>query len=662
MILFTVFVSIHFSSYAQEQFESTMREMSGRQSHTLESSFNAYIQKFNRVSGNPSVLEFIEFLDSGGVIEEHECGDGDEDNYESEECLHCLPVLINAQNALNAFIGSGNNITGIAVFKGDSIILETDSRDLGYFLQSSYKEKFSPGQFTVIAVTEDDNEDIDDDFELLYFAPIPGTSYSIICTYSGGDLAEFFKSSKPSPLGKVILVCPLRYLLDQTTQRTFQGNLDGEIGLEYTRIRPFISDNRYISGTEIFDYDLGSGDFYALFDKVGDTGWLLGVIARESDIDDSTGSSRASLATLVVFLGLAMVALSVLFVLVFTKPLVIMKDVLAKIRRGDHEVRINISQGNEYGKVAKEFNTLLDNVVIGENRHKTVVEMSDNIIFEWDFQKDEVLFSNNFGKKFSYRAPTDSYKDSFLVKCKVHPEDTANYRKTLEKLQKGESIQQDEFRWKNIFGDYVWFLLRAGPVYDKNNEILKVVGVIVDIDNAKRKEQLLSASADYDALTGLYKRQTLEELINNEIDLIAARKNEFAILFIDVDDFKFFNDNYSHATGDQVLQFTARTVRDIVENFGMAGRFGGDEFVVCIRNSETNDPAKTAEAILEKLKEGFECDVGDQLSVRVSIGIAVIRDTTKRVDEIMDLADGAMYKVKKAGKGNYGFMDLEGSK
>jgi GGDEF domain-containing protein len=48
------------------------------------------------------------------------------------------------------------------------------------------------------------------------------------------------------------------------------------------------------------------------------------------------------------------------------------------------------------------------------------------------------------------------------------------------------------------------------------------------------------------------------------------------------------------------------------------------------------------------------------LSVRVSIGIAVIRDTAKRVDEIMDLADGAMYRVKKAGKGNYGFMDLDG--
>jgi diguanylate cyclase (GGDEF)-like protein len=89
----------------------------------------------------------------------------------------------------------------------------------------------------------------------------------------------------------------------------------------------------------------------------------------------------------------------------------------------------------------------------------------------------------------------------------------------------------------------------------------------------------------------------------------------------------------------------------------MAGRFGGDEFVVCIRNSDINEPAATAQAILDKLKEGFVCDVGDRLSVNVSIGIAIIQDTAKRVDEIIGMADEAMYNIKKSGKSAFGFIN-----
>ena len=81
-----------------------------------------------------------------------------------------------------------------------------------------------------------------------------------------------------------------------------------------------------------------------------------------------------------------------------------------------------------------------------------------------------------------------------------------------------------------------------------------------------------------------------------------------AVLFIDVDDFKHYNDQYSHATGDQVLKFVARTIKGTVNEFGFAGRYGGDEFIACIRNAEINDPTRAAQDIISKLEEGFECD------------------------------------------------------
>ena len=129
-----------------------------------------------------------------------------------------------------------------------------------------------------------------------------------------------------------------------------------------------------------------------------------------------------------------------------------------------------------------------------------------------------------------------------------------------------------------------------------------------------------------------------------------------AVLFIDVDDFKHYNDQYSHATGDQVLKFVARTIKGTVNEFGFAGRYGGDEFIACIRNAEINDPTRAAQDIISKLEEGFECD-GVHLTVSVSIGISMIKDDfNTRVEYIIGKADDAMYSVKKNGKSNYAFI------
>jgi diguanylate cyclase (GGDEF)-like protein/PAS domain S-box-containing protein len=653
MILFTVFASVYLSSSAVRQYQQMMKTMMVKQSQALETFFESYSQRLEKVTGNPAVIDFIEAAERLVAA--------DDDDSVNEK----LAKAEIAERALEAMLQDGSGITGVTIFHTDNegtdiVVLSVGSDRNSFILSSPMRNRTSESENIArlrenqFAATPTSDNPTEQHFEIVQYQSISET-HTIILSFGRSDIEMlFFRSILPSR-GKLLLICPLDGLLDQS----YRGNLGegGRSTSEYLRMTGFLRHEENISGTEFFSYEVGRAKHRAIFNRVGDTGWLLGIIANVDDMYTYSGSAMERMIYLTIFLGLGMVALGVVFSLKFTKPLITIKDTLAKVRRGDHDIKINITVNNEYGDIAKEFNTLLDTVVVGEGRYKTVVETSDNIIFEWNFKSNEVNFSNNFGKKFSYRAPTDSYEDSFLVKSKVHPEDTGNYKAMLDRLSKGEQIKQEEFRWKNIFGDYVWVLLRACPIHGTNDEIMKVVGVIIDIDRAKKSEMLLSARASYDALTKLYNRETLEGLINNEIELIAVRKNEFAILFIDVDDFKFFNDNYSHATGDQVLQFTATSINDIVSKYGMAGRFGGDEFVVCIRNSEINDPSKTAEEILEKLKDGFVCDVGDRLTVNVSIGIAIIRDTAKRVDEIIGMADEAMYKIKKSGKSNYGFIN-----
>lgn len=340
-----------------------------------------------------------------------------------------------------------------------------------------------------------------------------------------------------------------------------------------------------------------------------------------------------------------------------TKPLKTIEETLEKIRRGDHEARISNMANNEYGQMSRAFNNLVDEIVISEDRYKVISEMSDNIIFEWNFKTNDVVFSTNFNKKFSYRAPSDHFGDSFLLKAKVHPEDIDRYRRDLDSLEKGKNFESNEYRIKNIYGDFIWVLMRTATLKDMEGNIQKVVGVMVDIDRAKKSEQQLTERASFDALTELYNRETIEGQIDNEISLSEMRHSEMAVLFIDVDNFKHFNDNYSHATGDQVLKFLAKTIKETVDGIGFAGRYGGDEFIAMVRNAETNDPATIAQTLINKLANGFDADIGERLSVSVSIGIAVIKDNyNTRVEYLIGKADDAMYSVKKSGKSNYAFI------
>ncbi len=401
---------------------------------------------------------------------------------------------------------------------------------------------------------------------------------------------------------------------------------------------------RYISGENL------------AFVKKTLNGWTVVAANQLSAATLGATSTMGNIAALAVVLCIVFIVLGIILIISVTKPFYKISDTLLKISRGDHDARVDIMSRNEYGDIARVFNDIMDTIIVSESRYRTIIEMSDNIIFEWNFQNNEVTFSNNFNKKFSYRAPSDHFADSFLLKCKVHPEDADRYKNDLEKLAKGENFKHNEYRWKNIYGDYIWVLIRTATINDKDGNPIKVVGVIVDIDRAKKSENMLTARASFDSLTGVYNRETIESAINNEIELIGARKNQFAILFVDIDDFKFYNDQYSHATGDQVLRFTATTIKNAIGENGLAGRYGGDEFIICLKNAEENDPALIAESILNTLKDGFDSDSGDHLSVNVSIGISIITDNTKRVDEIIGQADDAMYKIKKAGKSNYGFL------
>jgi len=499
-----------------------------------------------------------------------------------------------------------------------------------------------------------DEKPTTDNFGLLAKTDIGGST--LIITYTEDVAKKIVESSVFPVSGRLILLDPKNNAVDEGTMGAVSARSNlGTKTAEYKELEKLTAGGAAVSR----EFNAARREYTANYQKAGETGWAVITVGNISAAKKAASDSTGVVWIITVIICVAGLVMTFITVRTFTKPLDIISRTILQIRRGDHDARVNVMSRNEYGEVARLFNDLIDDIVVGEARYRTIIEMSDNIIFEWNLRTNDVIFSNNFNKKFSYRAPSDHFTDSFLLKCKVHDEDAARYRQDLENLGKGVEFKHNEYRIKNIYGDWVWFLFRTSSIKDENGEIFKIIGVMVDIDRAKKSEENLSSRASYDALTNVYNRDSIESMIENEIELISVRKDKFAVLFVDIDDFKDFNDKYSHATGDQVLKFTAETLSNAVQGFGMVGRYGGDEFVVCAKNAEVNNPENIAKEILAKLKEGYTADTGDHISINASIGVIIVRDASRRIEMVVGAADDAMYKIKKGGKSNYIIINEE---
>lgn len=405
-------------------------------------------------------------------------------------------------------------------------------------------------------------------------------------------------------------------------------------------------------------YEFNGQTLNAFNVPIENTNWGMFMIINQQDVVFKLNKDLLGIRLFSLYLSVILFGAVLFFAFTFTKPIENIVTILYKKKRGDQNARFKVSGVDEFAEIGDAFNSMFDDVFESEQRYRTIVEMTDNIVFEINFKKNKVFVSNNFNQKFSLRPKSDTLQDSFFFKGRIHKDDKDRYRQDFNRILDSANYLQGEYRFKNIYGDFAWVLIRATKFYDREDEPTKVIGVIVDIDREKKSEMHLVQRASYDALTQLYNRETFIKTLANEFELARMRKTLDAVLFIDLDDFKFFNDQYGHACGDEVLKFCADCLKEIVFDKGFAGRFGGDEFVVCLNNQQYfGDPAMVAQEIINAFSRGFVSESTDKkLSINCSIGIAFFMENGKNCEEILSAADEAMYKIKKHGKSNYGYV------
>ena len=166
----------------------------------------------------------------------------------------------------------------------------------------------------------------------------------------------------------------------------------------------------------------------------------------------------------------------------------------------------------------------------------------------------------------------------------------------------------------------------------------------------------LEKLASNDELCGIANRRFMKEKIKMLVDLYKNYDMNFGLIFIDIDHFKSINDNYSHETGDRVLQMVSNTLLNNIRDTDMVGRWGGEEFVAVFTEIEPDILKKVVQRLRLLIEKSFisERDSTQLISVTASIGATVVRDNDT-LDIIVERADKLMYESKKNGRNQITF-------
>jgi len=167
-----------------------------------------------------------------------------------------------------------------------------------------------------------------------------------------------------------------------------------------------------------------------------------------------------------------------------------------------------------------------------------------------------------------------------------------------------------------------------------------------------RLHQELEKIAITDSLTEVHTRRYIIERLNEELKRSRARNIKMSYLMLDVDHFKKFNDQYGHITGDQILREIGILISDNIREIDIAGRYGGEEFCVILPDTDRQGAQYAAERIRQAAEKASIKAYDTTVKVTVSVGTSTFPEDGKKLEELIDKADWALYRAKKHGRNN----------
>lgn len=219
-------------------------------------------------------------------------------------------------------------------------------------------------------------------------------------------------------------------------------------------------------------------------------------------------------------------------------------------------------------------------------------------------------------------------------------------------------VQKNHLNGIIILGERITLADDSGYSAYEKEQILSIASLAtIAINNATLIER-----ASTDMMTHLKLKYFFYNVLADKLDIALAQNLQIAVIMLDIDFFKRFNDTYGHACGDYVLQTVARIIRSSIRSQDLASRYGGEEFIVMLNNMIKDDAMTVAERIRRKVEEFDFCYENQHVKVTVSVGVTEFscdKNPVSSAKVLVDQADRALYSSKRSGRNKVTFSDFK---
>ncbi len=368
--------------------------------------------------------------------------------------------------------------------------------------------------------------------------------------------------------------------------------------------------------------------------------------------------------TLIALLELLLsISITVLLGLFLTRNLRKLESAAEALSRGEHHHRINIRTNDEIGDVARAFNDMAEHLekthaelneqhnllLLEKHRMETLLNNINAVVMEADPVTLRFRYVSQEAEKLLGYTTAEWCKSGFWLEH-LHPDDADTVTSKLQLYAEQSSEETLDYRLQHRSGRYIW--VRNILNFEKSlSEQSFARGLIIDISEQKEAEEHIIHLANHDGLTGLYNRRKFQDQLEHQIAYAKRFQVESALLFLDLDQFKYINDTLGHQAGDRCLVSVANVIINTLREIDIVGRLGGDEFGIILPSVDKAGSRKVAENLIEAIEKRVKTPSEINIHLSASIGISLFPEDGTTPEELLAKADAAMYSIKRSGRG-----------
>jgi diguanylate cyclase (GGDEF)-like protein/PAS domain S-box-containing protein len=297
-----------------------------------------------------------------------------------------------------------------------------------------------------------------------------------------------------------------------------------------------------------------------------------------------------------------------------------------------------------------------DELALREAEYRVLAEHSGDCLSRHDLEGRYLYVSPSSESMLGFKPEEMVGRTAHELQC-IHPDDLAVVAALRTDLVDGDRTSATAaWRMRRPDGGVRWVETAARAVPDAHGNPSQIVAVTRDVSERKDAETRLAYQALHDSLTGLPNRALFLDRLEHALQRAERHHGGVAVLFVDLDRFKFINDSFGHAAGDRLLCDVAARLRQTLRPADTIARFGGDELTVLCEDLDGEAGARAvAQRIAELFEEPFIVEDGEAF-LQASVGIAMAAGDATAEDLIRD-ADAAMYRAKERGRARVEVFD-----